>query len=168
MVGIVRQIVSVSEMLTRLTFLRLFSLLLYDFFSSSPLKPCGYFTCLIMITTRPVLTQPLDHCIYDKFYLLCNDLPDLRASRTCKLTFPSAGRLVDVAGDGSTKTNIKMNTKWLYVTHPVLTQPLHHCMTRFKLWSPWPSSVKDMQTDLSFCRFTVYVAGDLNGSTQSM
>jgi hypothetical protein len=31
---------------------------------------------------------------------------------------------VEVSGDGSTTTNIKMNTKWLYVTHPVLTQPL--------------------------------------------
>jgi hypothetical protein len=40
--------VAVSEMLIRLIFLRLFSLVLYDFFSPSPLKPCGYFICLKM------------------------------------------------------------------------------------------------------------------------
>jgi hypothetical protein len=38
--------------------------------------------------------------------VLRNDLHDLRLK--CKLAFPSAG---DVAGDGSKKTNIKMNTK---------------------------------------------------------
>ena len=44
---------------------------------------------------------------------------------------------VEVSGDGSTTTNIKMNTKWLSLaaieylldndaTRPILTQPLHH------------------------------------------
>jgi hypothetical protein len=40
------------------------------------------------------------------WHVLRNDLHDLRLKY--KLAFPSAG---DVAGDGSTKTNIKMNTK---------------------------------------------------------
>jgi hypothetical protein len=64
--------------------------------------PCGFFYLLDNEATRPVLTQPLLHCMTP----FCNDLHDLRLK--CKLAFPSAG---DFAGDGSTKTNIKMNTK---------------------------------------------------------
>ncbi|EFX85945.1 hypothetical protein DAPPUDRAFT_237349 [Daphnia pulex] len=51
------------------------------------------------------------------------------------------GDKVDVAGDGSTKTKIKMNTKWLSLAaivpaendaaRPVLTQPLHHRIDSF-------------------------------------
>jgi hypothetical protein len=59
------------------------------------------------------------------------------------VTFESKGKYsfllqVDVAGDGFTTTNIKMNTKWLWLaamysldndaTRVVLTQPLHHSM----------------------------------------
>jgi hypothetical protein len=40
------------------------------------------------------------------WHFLRNDLHDLRLK--CKLAFPSAG---DFTGDGSTITNIKMNTK---------------------------------------------------------
>jgi hypothetical protein len=57
---------------------------------------------------------------------------------------------VDVAGDGSTTTNIKMNTKWLYNTsrsHPTST-PLHD-----KYYVPF--------------LLQIYVAGDWNGSTRT-
>jgi hypothetical protein len=40
--------------------------------------------------THPVLTQPLHHCM-KHFYLLRNNLCDLRVWSTCKLPFPSAG-----------------------------------------------------------------------------
>jgi hypothetical protein len=55
---------------------------------------------------------------------------------------------VDVVGDGSTKTNIKMNTKWLSLalrllylldndaTRPILTQPLHHRIASFTRYVP--------------------------------
>jgi 3D (Asp-Asp-Asp) domain-containing protein len=55
---------------------------------------------------------------------------------------------VEVSGDGSTTTNIKMNTKWLCKTsrsHPTST-PLHD-----KFYVPF--------------LLQVYVAGDWNGST---
>jgi hypothetical protein len=36
---------------------------------------------------------------------------------------------VIVAGDGSTATNMKMEYQ-MVLTHPILTQPSHHSMTR--------------------------------------
>ena len=66
-------------------------------------NPCGYCTCLIMM--KHVSFSP---SLYTTaWHILRNDLHDLRL--TCK---PFLLQL-DVAGDGSTKTNIKMNTKWL-------------------------------------------------------
>ncbi len=89
-----------------------FSLLLYDFsHPDSPLKPCGYCTCLIMMKNVPFAPN-----LYPvAWHVFRNDLRDLWARRTCKLL------KVDVAGDGSTKTNFKMNTKWFcntYRSHP--------------------------------------------------
>jgi hypothetical protein len=88
-----------------------FSLLLYDFFFiPSPFKPCGYCICLIMMRHVPFSPN-----LYTTWHIL--HLRDLRKWR--KIFFPSAG-------DGSTTTNIKMNTNG-YVTRVILTQPLHHC-----------------------------------------
>ncbi len=105
-------VVSVSEMLTRLIFNRRFSRLLYNFFSPTPLKPCGYFTCLIMmqhVSFSPSLYSTAWH-------VLRKDLRDLRVW----LSFPFAGRTLLGMG---LQQNIKMNTKckWLFNTcrsHP--------------------------------------------------
>ena len=69
------------------------------FFIPSPLKPWGYCICLIMMRHVPFSPN-----LYTTWHILRNDLRDLRKWR--KMFFPSAG-------DGSTTTNIKMNTKWL-------------------------------------------------------
>jgi hypothetical protein len=62
-----------------------FSLLLYDFFFiSSPLKPCGYCICLIMMRHVPFSPN-----LYTTWHILRNDLRDLRKWR--KMFFPSAG-----------------------------------------------------------------------------
>jgi hypothetical protein len=147
---------------------------LYDFFlSPSPFNPCGCLRLLYLLEndeTRPVLTQPLHH-LDEKFFVMISVTFECEGQADCPFLLQ-----VDVAGDGSTTTNIKMNTKWLcnkcrsrptsawqvlravpqeqaragcrglgwvynnqiskwipngYVTHPVLTQPLHHCMTSF-------------------------------------
>jgi hypothetical protein len=94
-----------------------FSLSLYTTFSHpySLLKPCGYCTCLIIM--KHVQFSPN---LYTTWHVLLNDLRDLRKWRKCK----SFLLQVDVAGDGSTKTNIKMNTKWIWNTsrsHPTST-----------------------------------------------
>jgi hypothetical protein len=94
-----------------------FSLSLYTTFSHpySLLKPCGYCTCLIIM--KHVQFSPN---LYTTWHVLLNDLRDLRKWRKCK----SFLLQVDVAGDGSTKTNIKMNTKWICNTsrsHPTST-----------------------------------------------
>jgi hypothetical protein len=138
-----------------------FSLSFYTiFWSPSPLKPCGYCSCLKMMKHVP-FSPNLCTTVW---YVLNNNLRDLRMWRKGGLPFPFAGwsfwgwvynnqyqnengyvthpvltlPLLDkfyvpfllqvvVAGDGSTKTNIKMNTKWLCNTsrsHPTST-PLH-------------------------------------------
>jgi hypothetical protein len=77
------------------------------FLSSSPLKPCGYCTCLIMM--QNVRPQPTSTPLHDTFF-----------SVTFEWDVPSLLQVV-VAGVGSTTTNIKMNTKWLCNTsrsHP--------------------------------------------------
>jgi hypothetical protein len=137
---------------------------LYDFF---------YHPHLLMFDnaeTRTFLTQPLHH-LDEKFFVMISVTFECEGQTDCPFLLQ-----VDVAGDGSTTTNIKMNTKWLcntsrsrptsawqvlravpqeqaragcrglgwvynnqiskwipngYVTHPVLTQPLHHSMTHF-------------------------------------
>jgi hypothetical protein len=81
----------------------------------SLLKPCGYCTCLIIMKHVPFSPN-----LYTTWHVLLNDLRDLRKWRKCK----SFLLQVDVAGDGSTKTNIKMNTKWICNTsrsHPTST-----------------------------------------------
>jgi hypothetical protein len=94
---------------------------------------CSYFTCLIMMKHVPFLPN--------LYTTVCNDLRDLLDWRTCKLTFPIAGWRCW----GWVYNKI---WKWIpngYVTHPVLTQPLHHCMTSF--------------TYLSFCRLSLLGMG---------
>jgi hypothetical protein len=82
---------------------QLFSRLLYNFFFLTPsLNPNGYFTFLIMKQNVPFSPNLYTNA----WHFLRNDLHDLRLK--CKLAFPSAG---DFTGDGSTITNIKMNTK---------------------------------------------------------
>ena len=84
----------------------LFSLLFIRFFLlPSPLKPCGYCTCLIMMKHVPF--SPNLSAV--AWYVLRNDLRDLRSSNWPFLL------QFEVAGDGSTKTNIKINTKWLWL-----------------------------------------------------
>ncbi len=96
-------VVAVSEMLTRLFPVSTFLSPFIRLFLTPPLKPCGYFTFLIMMQKVPFSPN-----LYTTAWkVLRNDLHDLRLNK-CKLAFPSAG---DVAGVGSTKTNIKMNTK---------------------------------------------------------
>ncbi len=58
------------------------------FLSPSPLKPCGYFTCLIMMKHAPF--SPNLSAV--AWYVLRNDLRDLRMWRTGGLPFPFAGR----------------------------------------------------------------------------
>jgi hypothetical protein len=119
-----------------------FSLSFYTIFlSPSPLKPCGYCTCLKMI--KHVSSSP--NLYTTAWHVLSNDLRDLRMWRTGGLPFPFAGWR---CWDGSATTNIKMNTKWLCNTsrsHPTST-PLHD-----KFYVPFLPQV--------------YVAGDWNGST---
>ncbi len=83
------------------------------FFSPSPLKPCGCCTCLIMM--QNVRPHPTSTPLHDTFFSVTFE---------CDCPFLLQ---VDVAGDGSTTTNIKMNTIWLcktYRCHPTST-PLH-------------------------------------------
>jgi hypothetical protein len=69
------------------------------FFLTLPPSPCGYCTCLIMMQNVPfspnlytTAWQVWSFSIHFTIITLKrNDLRDLRASRTCKLTFPSAG-----------------------------------------------------------------------------
>jgi hypothetical protein len=66
----------------------LFSLLFIRFFlSPSPLKPCWYCTCLIMMKHVPF--SPNLSAV--AWFVLCNDLRDLQAWRKCKLAFSSLG-----------------------------------------------------------------------------
>ncbi len=66
----------------------LFSLLFIRFFlSPSPLKPCGYCTCMIMMKHVPF--SPNLSAV--AWYVLRNDLRELRAWRKCKLAFSSLG-----------------------------------------------------------------------------
>jgi hypothetical protein len=79
-------VVAVSEILTRLIPID-FSLAFYTIFSQpdSPLMPCGFFTCLIMmlhVSFSPNLSAVAWH-------VLRNDLHDLQLK--CKLAFPSLG-----------------------------------------------------------------------------
>jgi hypothetical protein len=148
-----------SEILVRLILVD-FSLSFYTTFSNPDphLIPCGYFTYLIMMLH--VSSSP--NLYTTALAVLRNDLRDLRKWRKCKLAFPSLGRPNPLAGVGSTKTKIKMNTKWLSLaaivpaendaTRPVLTQPLHHRVDNFTRCFPRPSSVKDMQTSRPVCR----------------
>jgi hypothetical protein len=150
-------------MLTRLNTFT-FSLSFYTiFFSPSPLKPCGYSTFLIMMQNFPFSPN-----LYTTaWHVLRNDLHDLRLK--CKLVFPSAGDMVTLLGMGLQKPISKwipnsLRLRLLYLldndeTRVVLTQPLRRRMTRFTLWSPWPSSVKKMQTGLSFFRLTLLGMG---------
>jgi hypothetical protein len=94
-------VVAVSKMLTRLIPVN-FSLAFYTIFSHPSSKPNSYFTFLIMKQNVPFSPNLYTNA----WHLLRNDIHDLRLK--CKLAFPSAG---DFAGDGSTITNIKMNTK---------------------------------------------------------
>jgi hypothetical protein len=55
---------------------------------------------------------PFSPNLYTTRHVLRNNLRDLRAWRTFKLAFPSTGWRC-WAGNGSTKTDIKMNIKWL-------------------------------------------------------
>jgi hypothetical protein len=87
------------------------------FFSPSPLKPCGCCTCLIMI--QNVRPHPTSTPLHDTFYV------NVMISVTFECDCPFLLQF-DVAGDGSTTTNIKMNTKWLCNTcrsHPT-SKPL--------------------------------------------
>jgi hypothetical protein len=74
------------------------------FFSPSPLKPCGCCTCLIMM--QNVRPHPTSTPLHDTFYV------NVMISVTFECDCPFLLQF-DVAGDGSTTTNIKMNTKWL-------------------------------------------------------
>ncbi len=111
------------------------------FLSPSPLKFCGYCTCLIMMKHVPfspnLYTTP--------WHVLRNDLRDLRKCKDMRTAFTSAGWRCW----GWVRTNIKMNTKWkchecingwalrlLYLLdndakRPVLTQPLHYRIVSF-------------------------------------
>jgi hypothetical protein len=94
--------------------------------------------------TRPFLTQPLHH-LDEKFFVMISVTFECEGQTDCPFLLQ-----VDVAGDGSTTTNIKMNTKWLYNTsrpHPTST-PLHD-----KYYAPF--------------LLQIYVAGDWNGSTRT-
>jgi hypothetical protein len=77
------------------------------FFSPLPLKPCGCCTCLIMM--QNVRPHPTSTLLHDTFFSVTFECD-------CRFLWQ-----VDVAGDGSTTINIKMNTKWLCNTsrsHP--------------------------------------------------
>ena len=96
-----------------------FSLSFYTTFSHPDplLKPCGYSTFLIMIQNVPF--SPNLYNTACQFYVMIYMTFDWQANWPFLLQ-------VDVAGDGSKKTNIKMKTKWLFNTshsHPTSTPP---------------------------------------------
>ncbi len=98
---VVRAAVAVSEMLTQLisvAFLSFLSPFIRFLLILIPLLS------LAAIVTRPVLTQPLHQCLTRFVTFECE--------RNANWAFLLQD---DVAGDGSTKTNIKMKTKWLWL-----------------------------------------------------
>jgi hypothetical protein len=136
-------------------FNRLFSLLSYDFFSPSPPKPCGYCTCLIMV--QHVSFSPSLYSLHHSMTRFTrNDLRDLRREGQANWPFLLQ---VDVAGDGYTTNNIKMNTKWLRNTsrsYPNYT-PLHH--TFYVMISVTFERKGHAKCGLSFCKFTLLGMG---------
>jgi len=84
-------------------------------------------------------SHPTSTSLHDTFYVMISVTFECEGQADCPFLLQ-----VDVAGMGLQQPI----SKWIpngYVTHPVLTQPLHHCMTSF--------------TFLSFCRFTLLGIG---------
>ncbi len=129
---------AVSEMLHQLiSFVS--SLSFYTTFShpDPPFKPCGYCTFLIMMQNvrfSPYLYNTA--CQFYEMFLVTS--PFLYPFIRFFLTLTSQALRLFYLLDNDAKL-------------PVLTQPLHHSMTRFTEWSPWPSI--EMQNGLSFCRW---------------
>ncbi len=128
----------------------LLSLLFIRFFlSPSPLKPCGYCTCLIMMKHVP-FSSNLSAIVW---FVLCNDLRDLQAWRKCKLAFSSLGwRCGGWVYNNKYQNEYQMAEPCMrllylldnYETRTFLTQPLHHRII--------DSFTRNVHRDLQACR----------------
>ncbi len=105
------------------------------FWSPSPLKPSGYCICLIMM--KHVAFSPNLSAV--AWYVLHNDLRDLRTWRKCKLAFPYF-RLALLGMGLQQRISKWISNGWalwlLYLldndeTRTFLTQPLHHRIDSF-------------------------------------
>jgi hypothetical protein len=103
------------------------------FLSPSPLKPCWYFTCLIMMKHVPFSPNLSAVAWYDTFYVMISVTFERQTGLSfCSLKFLGMGRQKPISnwipnGYGLRLFYLLDNE----ATRPVLTQPLHHCMKRF-------------------------------------